>query len=279
MSSGAAEQEQGARRAKESRLDAISSAMNQIRTGYGSAKEELTPYKRLGTDAMSYFDQFKTPGGISSLYEKYGATTDPLNAYYQRKNEEAVNRQMAARGKYGSGTAIEAQTEASAALQAKMAGLTEQRVQSELGLQERQLQRGIGIGQNLADLYSTEGRLLSDLEQSWGAAEAGMHEQIGAARRAGKQYETGLMTTALGVLGGGVLGGITGGLSGVLSGAQTGANIGSALSGGGQQTQQQQIQPQQYTTSYLPTEPKIISSNSFSNPSTPYGLNSLYLGM
>ena len=236
MSSGAAEQEQGAVRGGQARMDAVSQAMSRIREGYGSARGELTPYKKLGSDAMNYFDQYKTPGGIADIYQKYSATTDPLNSYYQKKNEEAINRQMAARGKFGGGAAITAQSEASAALQAQMAGLTEQRVQSELGLQERQLQRGIGIGQNLSDLYTGEATQLSGLEQAYGAAKGTMQEQIGAARRTGAQYNTGLMTTALGA----GLGFMTGGLSTAL----TGASLGGMFGGGVNQQAGGQNQPQ-----------------------------------
>lgn len=194
MSSGAAEQEQGIRRGSAARIRGIENAMGRLE----SAQKEWKPYQKLGTDAMSYFEQYKTPGGISTLYEKMASTTDPLNKYLTERKERAINRQMAARGKYGSGAAVEAQALGSSELQAQMGGLIEQRVQSELGLQERMLDRGERATGQVSDLYKG----LAGLESDIGAAQGTMEEGIGASRRAGKQFETGMLVSgASGIFG------------------------------------------------------------------------------
>lgn len=226
MSGGAAEREQGARRAGKARIEAIQTAKGDISGRYGSARKEFEPIKALGDKAISYFDQYQTPGGFADIYKKYTATTDPLNKYYSQKSEEAINRTLAAKGKLGGGTAIEAQSEATTSLQAKMADLVESRVQSELGLQERMLDRGTGARTNIANLYTREGELLADLSTQEGAARGVMQEQIAGARAEGKQREEANIKSAAAITGGLFLGALA-----------PAAAIGSGLPGGGDMSQ------------------------------------------
>lgn len=235
MSSGAAETEQGARRSGEARIKRIREAQAKL----GEAQKEWRPYQELGTKSMKYFDQYQTPGGMAQIYEKFGSTTDPLNKYLSERKERAINRQVAARGKYGSGAAVEAQTLGASELQAQMGNLIEQRVQNELGLQERMLDRGERATGQISDLYKG----MADLDTQAGAVEGTMHEQIGAARRTGKQFETGILASAAPLIGG-----AAGFLIGGPAGMQIGQTIGNAAKEGITGGQSQAPIPQGFPT-------------------------------
>lgn len=197
---GGEEKKKGARRAGDARKQGYLDAIDTIAAAKDSAISEQQPYADQGKQMVNWFKKYnEDPNFKYDMYTQYAKVGDPLYDYYQNKQEKALNRQMAARGRFGGGRAIQAHGEQNSALSAKMSELTDTRVSREIQTNLALLGSGQSAANNITNLQTQAGRDIAGYEVAMGQSQGQAETEIA---QAGVDQISGIAGAATGVLGG-----------------------------------------------------------------------------
>lgn len=129
------------------------------------------PYRTLGEQTLPYLQYATTGQGTP-----YNVETSPLYQWQKDKGTEALNRQLAARGLYGSGAGLQSLSDFYRALGAEETDKQYNRFLNAVnigrGAQTEQSNNAMTTGQSLGNLYANTGRLVGQSRQ-------GLYENIG----------------------------------------------------------------------------------------------------
>lgn len=230
---GGEEKKKGARRAGDERKQGYLDAIDTIAAAKDAAISEQQPYADQGKQMVNWFKKYnEDPNFKYDMYTQYAKVGDPLYDYYQNKQEKALNRQMAARGRFGGGRAIQAHGEQNSALSAKMSELTDTRVSREIQTNLALLGSGQSAANNITNLQTQAGRDIAGYEVAMGQSQGQVESEIAAA---GVDQISGIAGAATGFLGG----------MSQLGNVGTGAKGQAVIPGAGGQPQVPQFQGQQ----------------------------------
>ena len=197
---GGEEKKKVARRAGDARKQGYLDAIDTIAAAKDAAISEQQPYADQGKRMVDWFKKYnEDPNFKYDMYTQYAKVGDPLYDYYQNKQEKALNRQMAARGRFGGGRAIQAHGEQNSALSAKMAELTDTRVSREIQTNLSLLGSGQSAANNITNLQTQAGRDIAGYEVAMGQSQGQAETEIA---QAGVDQISGIAGAATGVLGG-----------------------------------------------------------------------------
>lgn len=198
---GGEEKKKGARRAGDERKQGYLDAIDTIASAKDAAIKEQQPYADQGKQMVNWFKKYnEDPNFKYDMYTQYAKVGDPLYDYYQNKQEKALNRQMAARGRFGGGRAIQAHGEQNSSLSAKMAELTDTRVSREIQTNLSLLGSGQSAANNITSLQSQAGRDIAGYEVAMGQSQGQVETEIAAA---GVDQISGIAGSMTGMLSGG----------------------------------------------------------------------------
>lgn len=217
---GGEAKKKGAKAAGDARSQGYLDAIDTIGAAKDAAIKEQQPYADQGKQMVDWFNKYNTdPKFKYDMYTQYAKTSDPLYDFYQKKQTKELNRQMAARGGFGGGRAIQALNEQNANLSAGMAGLTDSRVAREISTNLSLLGSGQNAANNISSIQSQAGRDISGMQVALGGSNAQTATDIAGAEA--DQIS-------------GIGGAITGGISGISSlGSRASNALGGGISGGG----------------------------------------------
>lgn len=215
---GGEEKKKGARAAGNARKQGYLDAIDTIGAAKDAAIKEQQPYADQGKQMVDWFKKYNTDNNFKyDMYSQYAKVGDPLYDYYEKKQTKELNRQMAARGRFGGGRAVQALAEQNAALSAKMSDLTDTRVAREINTNLQLLGSGQNAANNISQIQSQAGRDISNMEVALGNSNSQTEQAVSDASA-------------------GQIAGIGGALTGLISGsAQLGSGQAapSARGGGG----------------------------------------------
>lgn len=223
LASGEAKKD-AARTAGTARERGLKNAIGRIELGRDQAISQQQPLIELGDNAKTnFFDQFSTSKDFrNELYLEKAKTGDPMFDFLQKRSEQALNRQLAARGRFDSGAALEAHSLQNAAISFELGKLTDKRVQDEINNQFRLLDVGRTARNTVSNIQTSTATQLANLEQGIGNSQAQTAQEIGSAQA--------------GAIGG-VTGAITGGIKSALEYGNQASGVsnilGSPAAGGG----------------------------------------------
>ncbi len=185
------ETKKGLSKAGDLKTQGYLTAIDTVTKARDKSVESHQPYADQGKKMVDWFKKYnEDPAFKYDMYTQYAKVGDPLYDYYQAKQSKELNREMAARGRFGGGRAIQAHGEQNATLSAKMADLTDTRVARELSTNMQLLGSGQNAAGAIAGIETGFGAAKGNLELGMFGAQADTAQAIGNAS-ANQIYEIG----------------------------------------------------------------------------------------